>query len=260
MELGASVEGQRVAFFRKQVARWYCKHGRRFPWREPDASAFHVLLAEVLLQRTRAEAVAELYPELCSQFLDWSDVLKVEEGALRCMLRPLGLSNRRTTALRALARVMVERGRGVPTTRGELEEMPGVGQYIAAAVLTTVHGIREPMLDSNMVRVLERFFGPRTRADVRDDPYLQGLARMVVSLGSARRVNWGILDFGAGVCRPREPRCGECPVVAGCQWANGRGRASAASVRSPPPSTSCATSPLPSQDAPAIIHPHPDAP
>ncbi len=78
----------------------------------------------------------------------------------------------------ALARIVKDSQ--LPSTRDELQALPGVGQYIASALLTVCFGRREPLLDENMARVLERFFGPRHLADIRFDPYLQQLSRMVL--------------------------------------------------------------------------------
>jgi A/G-specific adenine glycosylase len=92
-----------------------------------------------------------------------------------------------------------------------------VGQYVANAVLLFAHGRREPLLDVNVARVLERHFGPRRLADIRYDPYLQALARMVVSSKHPAKVNWALLDLAALICRIRAPLCQECPLSATCR-------------------------------------------
>ena len=95
--------------------------------------------------------------------------------------------------------------------------MPAVGQYVASAVLLFCHERPEPLIDSNMARVLERYFGSRKLADIRYDPYLQRLARDVVGSDHPTLINWAILDFAALVCTPRNPRCQKCPLNRGCQ-------------------------------------------
>ncbi|MFM7022382.1 MAG: hypothetical protein ACKOXB_05350 [Flavobacteriales bacterium] len=76
-----------------------------------------------------------------------------------------------------------------------------MGQYISNAVELVVYNKPSPLIDVNMARVLERFFGPRKMADIRYDPYLQELAYKVVNHKNAKEVNWAILDFAALVCR-----------------------------------------------------------
>jgi len=107
----------------------------------------------------------------------------------------------------------------LPKTRDGLQALPGIGQYVASAVLVYVYGRPAPLLDTNMARVLERFFGDRQLADIRYDPYLQELAQAVVDGNDAKSVNWAVLDLAATVCRLRAPRCIECPLATRCLFA-----------------------------------------
>lgn len=68
-----------------------------------------------------------------------------------------------------------------------------------------------------MARCLERYFGPRQKADIRYDPYLQRLSQRYVEQGDPVQLNWAILDFGATVCRARNPACGGCVLLDGCK-------------------------------------------
>lgn len=95
--------------------------------------------------------------------------------------------------------------------------MPAVGQYVASAVLLFCYRKPEPLIDTNMSRVVERYFGSRVLADIRHDPYLQKLSREIVCSDSPASVNWAILDLGALVCIPRSPRCYRCPLRRGCK-------------------------------------------
>lgn len=94
-----------------------------------------------------------------------------------------------------------------------------MGQYVASAILLQVEGQREPLLDSSMARLLERFFGPRRQRDIRFDPYLQTLSRQVLVRGDPLSTNWGMLDLAALVCKPRYPRCPDCPLRLKCTFA-----------------------------------------
>jgi A/G-specific adenine glycosylase len=90
-------------------------------------------------------------------------------------------------------------------------------------VLLFQHREAQPLLDSNMARVLERFFGPRTLADIRYDPYLQALAKAVVSCDRPIAMNWAILDFASLVCQNR-PLCNACPVNRTCRFESRSGK------------------------------------
>jgi A/G-specific adenine glycosylase len=111
---------------------------------------------------------------------------------------------------------MAKRRGRFPRRREEIEQLSGVGQYICNAILMFDQGISEPLLDSNLARVLERLFGPRKLRDIRYDPYLQKLAWRVVQHQTPARLNWAFLDLAAAVCIVREPRCPICPLQKAC--------------------------------------------
>lgn len=214
---------QQIERFQADLLRWFEKHSRKFPWRKATASKYEIIIAEVLLQRTRAETVATFFPRFVREFPSWrrlssSSILQLED-----YLRPIGLWRRRAITIQALAREMVKRNGRFPKERIDIEVLPGVGQYIANAVLLFCHGIPQPLLDVNMTRVLERVFGPRKLADIRYDPYLQDLAKMLVYCEEAERISWAILDLAAAICLPRNPRCNECPLVPMCKFASSCG-------------------------------------
>ena len=209
-----------IHHFRTKMLEWYRQHGRRFPWRKRSASNYKKIIAEVLLQRTRAEAVAEFFPVFVTRYSSWSQLAKANENELTAVIRPIGLWRRRSKALINLAREMVKRNGRLPKNREELEALPGVGQYIANSIMLLCHNRPQPLLDTNMARVLERYFGPRTLSDIRYDPYLQLLARLVVDCPDAIALNWAILDFAAKTCSIRLPKCSQCALASECRFAN----------------------------------------
>jgi A/G-specific adenine glycosylase len=206
----------RIPWFREQLLGWYTVYGRSFPWREPGRTAYEILVAEILLQRTTAARVAEAYPAFLALYPSWKELAEGGPEKLHQFLWPLGLWKQKAEIFHSLARSMEGRGGSLPTTRIELEQLPGVGQYIASAVLLIVHGVTEPLVDVNMARVLERFFGPRKLADIRFDSYLQTLARRVVEGELSLQVNWAILDLGALVCKVGQPQWHICPLQEKC--------------------------------------------
>lgn len=201
---------------RRRLLAWLEGHGRSFAWRRPSASLYRLVVTEALLQRTRAETVNNFYAPFFRRFPSWQALAQVSEAELQDYLRPIGLWKRRSASLRSLAIEMAKRRGRFPSAREEIEALPGVGQYVANAVLLFAHGRSEPLLDANVARVLERHFGPRRLADIRYDPYLQKLARMVVSSERPAKVNWALLDLAALICRIRAPLCQECPLSATC--------------------------------------------
>lgn len=212
-------EEWRIRAFRRLLLAWFDREGRQFPWRTPSASRYAQVVSEILLQRTRAETVAAFFPRFVKRFPGWNHLALATEEELRSFLEPIGLWRRRSTSLRALANEMQLRRGRFPSGREEIESLPGVGQYVASAAMVFCHGQREPLLDVNMARVLERCFSPRTLVDIRYDPWLQGLARAVVNHPRAREVNWAVLDLAAAICTIRNPRCATCPLRPICRCA-----------------------------------------
>ena len=205
--------------FRRRLLRWYGQRGRALPWRSPTAAPYERVVAEVLLQRTRAETVAAFYGRFFEKFPHWTDLANASTRQLRSFLKPIGLWRRRATSLQKFASGVLQLGGELPPHRGELEKLPAVGQYVASAVLLFYHGRAEPLLDAGMARVIERHFGPRALADIRYDPYLQDLSRRLMRGRRPIDVNWALLDLAALVCKTSKPQCDICPVAQTCRFA-----------------------------------------
>ncbi len=198
------------------LIRWSRRERRPLPWRG-ERDPYRVLVSEVMLQQTQADRVAPRYERFLARFptvealaaASLADVLEEWSG--------LGY-NRRARHLRAAAQVVA--ASGWPATAAELESLPGVGPYTAAAIACFAFGEQVPALDVNVRRVLSRWHGAP----------LTGRALAAVAAaelgGDARDWNQAMMDLGAVVCTARRPRCDACPVAAGCPgpdgWAPGR--------------------------------------
>lgn len=214
----AHISPAAIALFQSVLLRLFPLGGRAFPWREPGLSDYELVIAEVLLQRTKAGTVAKYYVPFITRFPGWHFLAGVERTTLEDYLRPLGLATQRAQRLQSLASEMVARNGKLPTDRADLETIPLFGQYIANAIEQVIFNRPRPLLDVNMARLLERYFGPRKLADIRYDPYLQELAQRVVSHPGAKQLNWAILDFAALVCTAANPRCPGCPLNHDCAY------------------------------------------
>lgn len=220
----------RIGRVRTAVLAWFSEHNRKFRWRAGGANEYLRVVSEALLQRTRAESVQAFLPKFLERFPNWSALAKARRTDLEHILKPLGLWRRRARSLRALAHVRV-RLAAFPTEHEALISLPAIGQYLANAIGLLVHGQRRPLLDVNMARFIERYYGPRTKADIRYDPWLQGVAHRIVDCDRSLEVNWAILDLAAAVCIPARPRCTLCPVSRGCAFSTGAKRSSGAMSR-----------------------------
>jgi A/G-specific adenine glycosylase len=213
------VAKKKIKYFQENILAWYYENGRKFPWRKKGLTNYQYVIAEVLLQRTKAETVSRFYITFIKDFPNWEALSSADIKAIETYLIPIGLYRQRSKRLRNLADEMVKRKGRLPKNREELETIPFMGQYIANAVEMIIFNIPKPLVDVNMARVVERFFGPRKMADIRYDPYLQELSQTLVNNEYGKEINWAILDFAALVCKARYPLCQICPLRYRCTFA-----------------------------------------
>lgn len=207
-----------VTILHSSLLSWFANNARHFPWRKRRASLYQRVVSEVLLQRTRAEVAARFLPQFMKRYPSWKRLALANEATLGEVLRPLGLFRRRATSLVKLARVMAKRNGRFPREKSEVEALPAVGQYVCNAVMLFSGRQAEPLLDVNMARVIERCFGPRKLVDIRYDPELQDISRLVIFGPRAIDLNWAILDLGAMLCRKNRPHCSDCPLNRICDF------------------------------------------
>jgi A/G-specific adenine glycosylase len=211
---------QRARRIARRLEAWFDLEGRSFPWRKKSATNYQKVVCEILLQRTRAETVSSLYHEFFKAFPGWKKIAGSSTSKVEKHLKPLGLWKRRSKNLLDLANVLHETGGKFPKNREEIDKLPAVGQYVGNSIELFVHGRPLPLLDVNMSRVIERYFRPRKLADIRYDPWLQALAKTIITLGrNPVKLNWSMLDLGGTVCTPRNPGCSRCPIRRGCSSA-----------------------------------------
>ncbi len=205
-----------IEFFQNTLLEWYSTNGRNFFWRNKSATNYELIISEVFLQRTKAEAVSKFLPTFFKIYPSWKQLGDSTEEELKEILKPLGLYNQRGKRLYKLAQELKIRNGRFPTERAQVEDLPMMGQYITNAFELYILKKKAPLLDVNMARLLERFFGERKMEDIRHDPYLQTLAYRVVNVEKSKELNWAILDFAALVCKKRQPKCKSCLLVKSC--------------------------------------------
>lgn len=204
----------------ERIADWYAAGHRELPWRHPDYPAWGILVSEFMLQQT---PVARVIPRLAEWLARWptpADLAAVPPGeAVRAWDR-LGYP-RRALNLHAAATAIADRhGNRVPSDVDELLALPGVGPYTARAVAAFAYGVRTPVVDTNVRRVLARALGGQAEpgpAQTRRD-----LAAMDAILppdpARARLSNAGTMELGQTVCTARVPACDDCPIAELCAW------------------------------------------
>lgn len=212
------ISNSQIEFFQNKILEWYSENRRHFPWRNPSATNYEKIISEVLLQRTKAETVVKFFQTFIKKYPSWRQLGNATEAELKKTLKPLGLYNQRGSRLYKLAQEMKKRNGRFPESRDVVEEISMMGQYITNAYELFILNRPAPLLDVNMARVIERYFGPRKLADIRYDPYLQELSKRIVDHPNMKEINWAILDFAASFCKKQTPICNSCKLKTSCNY------------------------------------------
>ncbi len=196
------------------AARYYLDNGRDFPWRH-ERDGFRLAVAEILLQKTRAESVVSVYTRIIEVYPDAIALAGADPREIEELLRPLGLSRKRSIQLVGMAGGVVRLGFDVfDDWQKMLEHLPGIGAYGARAIACFGRGQKIGIVDANVARILRRVFRI-ANGDVRAPIYQRYADAIGVAGPDARATNFGLLDVGAGVCTP-VPHCGSCPLEPQC--------------------------------------------
>jgi A/G-specific adenine glycosylase len=205
-----------VRAFQRRLLAWYRVHGRDLPWRRTRAP-YRILVSEIMLQQTQVHRVLPKYREFLRHYPSMRRLAAAGVDDVRRLWYPLGY-NVRPVRLHTIARETVARYRGrLPDDAARLRRLPGIGRYTAGAILAFAYGRDEPVLDTNVRRVLGRvFLGPRRLSRVRGEKAFWDLAARLVPPGRGYDFNQALMDFGATWCTPRRPRCPTCPMGGFC--------------------------------------------
>lgn len=172
-------------------------------------------MAELMLRRTRADQVARVYDAFLAKYPTLAAAASADSDDIRAMLYPLGLAWRAEGVIRFLRAAHERFGEDIPTDAASLRTLPGVGDYVSAAVQCFAGGAHSVLVDVNVVRVLGRYFGISTAGEARRArPMIEMAARAADTVRCAD-YHYALLDFAAGVCIPKKPRCGQCPFSHG---------------------------------------------
>ncbi|HEY5628555.1 MAG TPA: hypothetical protein VIR16_03510 [Candidatus Limnocylindrales bacterium] len=203
---------------REAVLAWYAAHGRPLAFRA-SADPYAVLVSELMAQQTQAERAAGAWIAWIARWPTATDLAAAPVGDVLRAWAGLGY-NRRALALHRAAQAIVGvHGGQVPDELAALERLPGVGPYTARAVAAIAFGRPVGAVDTNVRRVLGRVAGGSPAAFGRSA--MQAIADAAVPPGRAAAWTHALMDIGATLCTPRNPRCAECPAAPWCRYAAG---------------------------------------
>ena len=207
----------KLRWFRRQLKAWAAKNLRDFPWRR-TADPYAIFVAEFLLQKTNASQVAPIYQTLIARYPTPSALVAAPYEEIANLLQPLGLSFR-TERLRQSMQSIQENFQGkIPRREAQLLKMPGVGKYTARSICAHAFGQSKAVLDTNVARIFERFFGLQGGRIKSRSRELWTAAELIAPSKKVGAWNLTLLDFGAMVCTAKNPRCFECSLQPQCDF------------------------------------------
>ena len=203
--------------FTPRLLEWYRKHGRSLPWRgHPDPYA--VWVSEIMLQQTRVETVIPYFEKWMRLFPTVKALAEASERDVLNTWEGLGYYSRARNLHKAAKIVREQYDGELPRDLKELRKLPGIGRYTVGAIASIAFGMDEPTLDGNLRRVFARLFDVSEPADSRTgEKILWGLAQEHLPEGIAGDYNQALMDLGATICLPKNPRCLICPLIEFCQ-------------------------------------------
>lgn len=204
-----------------QVVRWQAEHGRNhLPWQN-TRDAYRVWLSEIMLQQTQVATVLDYYPRFLEQFPDVHRLAAAPQDEVLALWSGLGYYSRARNLHRCAQIVVQAHGGQFPRTVPELAALPGIGRSTAGAIAAFCFGVRAPILDANVRRVLTRVLGfGADLAEAKNERALWLSAEALLphdDLSVAMpRYTQGLMDLGATICLPRNPACMLCPLQQVC--------------------------------------------
>ena len=202
----------------RRLLAWWREHKREFDWRSRPLTSYEVAVLEILLRRTTATAVANVYPSFIERFPGVTSIAGVPHSVLSTFLKGLGLENQRASDLKNMAQhVLSRKSKMFAAQTHELEKTPGLGPYAARAIQVYARGRAYCPIDSNVSRVFGRVFRDAIGSRPRISEF-QDFADALVTRTRPRAFNWALMDLGATVCRYDRPRCEVCSLSPICDF------------------------------------------
>lgn len=203
--------------FSSKLLNWYHKNKRTLPWRG-HCDPYAVWVSEIMLQQTRVETVIPYFNKWMKLFPSVHALAEASEREVLNAWEGLGYYSRARN-FRKAAGIVVEAYKGkLPSDVDELQKLPGIGRYTAGALASILFGMDEPALDGNLKRVYARLFDVKKPVNSTEgEKLLWKIARENLPKGKAADFNQALMDLGAMICLPKNPRCEVCPLARDCK-------------------------------------------
>ncbi len=220
MDLGLFMDvGGKKKILVKSVLKWNKNHMATYPWRQTN-EPYHILIAELMLQRTKADQVADIYNNFLQRFPNPNVLAGSEITEIRSAIRSLGLAYKETRLKNMAEAISLKYSGKVPSSKDDLLALDGVGNYIASAVQCFAFGRDVAIVDANIIRVLGRVFSLKFHSESHKDKEVWNIVQSLIPSKAAKMFNWAMIDIGRTICTQKNPRCKICPLRKICDFAS----------------------------------------
>lgn len=200
----------------KKLINWYSEHGRDLPWRK-SSNSYHIWISEVILQQTRIAQGIDYYHRFIKHFPDVSSLAAASEEEVLKIWQGLGYYSRARNLHQAAHQIVSQHNGQIPTSHTELLSLKGIGEYTAAAISSIAFSQPHAVVDGNVYRVLTRLFAIELAIDTSSGKkMIAEIAYTLLPKENPGRYNQAIMDFGAMICTPTQPKCDECVLQDMC--------------------------------------------
>jgi A/G-specific adenine glycosylase len=198
---------------------WYVRSRRDLPWRRTK-DPYAIWISEIMLQQTRVAAVIERYKSFMERFPSVAVLAEASEQEVLAQWSGLGYYRRARMLHKAAKDIAANLSGNIPTTAADLRQLPGIGSYTSAAIASIAFDEAVAVVDGNVERVLSRLQGWESHDTVAESAIrrrVESLADELVDAEQPGDFNQALMELGATVCTPRNPRCLACPWEAECK-------------------------------------------
>jgi A/G-specific adenine glycosylase len=206
-----------IGEFRKRLLNWFRQFQRDLPWRR-DKNPYRIWLSEIMLQQTRVVAVIPYYERFLERFPDIRVLAEAPEEDVLRLWSGLGYYSRARNLQAAAKQIVARHGGQFPRDVDDALDLPGIGPYTVAAILSIAYGEKLAVVDGNVVRVIARL--DAIRGDLRAGKRWQAIqarADELVEPKAPGDFNQAMMELGATLCTPRAPQCLLCPIGEFCK-------------------------------------------
>jgi A/G-specific adenine glycosylase len=208
---------QRNKKIQSSLLSWANNNLRSFPWRT-SSSAYQIVIAELLLKRTTAKAASRVYEAFLKRYPTLESLSQAKEEELESILKPIGYNKLRSKELKAIGTFIVNNyGGKIPSDFSELMKIPFIGPYTAGAIMCFGFNFCAPMVDSNVERIISRVFTNSFSNKPSNKEVIKVISG-IIPTDRYREFNLALLDLGALICTPQNPKCKQCPLQSVCDY------------------------------------------